>query len=658
MAGDVEPHAYLPADVSYDEKKLLLHKLDSLSLLLYTFLLTLTVVTIWLFKHRRVAFIHETGLAIVYGLIIGAIIRYGVNDDYQVRRVVVKPVKQAALIEELKKGGPPDQLYLNTKGKAAQVEDLYINKTWVYDFKGEVRDSKESDIDEKTTFDPEIFFNILLPPVIFHAGYAMKKKYFFRNIGSIFTFAFIGTAISTFTVGGFMYGVSQLVPHLNNVTFIDNLHFGALISATDPVTILAIFSDLHVDVNLHALVFGESVLNDAVAIVMVESIKDYEENVATCRLSGDPCDYNWWHLLKAILDFFGIFSASFLVGSLMGCVTALLTKFTQIRQHPLLETTLFVLMSYSTFLLAEVFELTGIVSVLFCGICQAHYTYNNLSKESQQSTKHFFDILNFMAENFIFSYIGVSMFTFPNHHFDPVYIIGAFVAIFIGRFLNVYPLSLLLNLGRTVRITSGIQNMMMFSGLRGAIAFALAIRNTLSEGRQMILSTTLVIVIATVIFNGGCTMPVLSWLGIPTGVQEDPGETDPIVNSPLHAGYRSVEEGGEAGDAGSSGGASLTSRQSSTQQRPEKSWLARQWAGVDASLFKPLLTHSSPTLLETLPNRCLPLSRLLTSKEQLAKHPMMQQEKYHDGASRDDESPDFNQVVVDQPQAATKVGHM
>merc|ERR1712106_526290 len=98
------------------------------------------------------------------------------------------------------------------------------------------------------------------------------------------------------------------------------------------------------------------------------------------------------------------------------------------------------------------------------------------------------------------------MFTFPNHHFDPVYIIGAFVAIFIGRFLNVYPLSLVLNLGRTVRISSNIQHMMMFSGLRGAIAFALAIRNTLSEGRQMILSTTLVIVIVTVIINGGSTL--------------------------------------------------------------------------------------------------------------------------------------------------------
>ena len=90
--------------------------------------------------------------------------------------------------------GPPDQVILRNREKdESSMIDDYKNKSWVYEFQGEIRDAGESEIDEKTIFDPEIFFNILLPPIIFHAGYSMKKKYFFRNIGSIFAFAFLGT---------------------------------------------------------------------------------------------------------------------------------------------------------------------------------------------------------------------------------------------------------------------------------------------------------------------------------------------------------------------------------------------------------------------------------------------------------------------------------
>jgi len=231
-----------------------------------------------------------------------------------------------------------------------------------------------------------------------------------------------------------------------------------------------------------------------------------------------------------------------------------------------------------------------------------------------------------MAENFIFCYIGVSMFTFPKHKFNVPFILGSFVAIILGRALNIYPLSFLLNLGRKSKIGMNVQHMMFLSGLRGAIAFALAIRNTLSESRQMILTTTLIIVMVTVIFCGGSTLSLLTWLGIPLGVEED--ESHPI-SSPGRGGYDSVAGpsvgGGHiASPLDDRSPAPLGGQQPEREPPggvPDKSWLAKLWSGFDCKYMKPLLTHASPTLMETLPACCYPLARVLTSQEQLENHP-------------------------------------
>lgn len=85
----------------------------------------------------------------------------------------------------------------------------------------------------------------------------------------------------------------------------------------------------------------------------------------------------------------------------------------------------------------------------------------------------------------------------------------------IGRAANIYPLSFLLNLGRKPKISMNFQHMLFFAGLRGAMSFALAIRNTVSEARQAMLTTTSVIVIVTVIVQGGASNFLLNWLSIP-----------------------------------------------------------------------------------------------------------------------------------------------
>ena len=297
---------------------------------------------------------------------------------------------------------------------------------------------------------------------------------------------------------------------------------------------------------------------------------------------------------EGVLNFITMFVGSLFLGSFVGCSTALLTKFTRLLDFPILETCLFVLMSYSTFLMAEVLAFSGIVAVLFCGVCQAHYTMNNLSEESKTRTKQLFELLNFMAENFIFTYIGVSMFTYPTHKWKFFFIVIAFVATLAGRAANIYPLSLLLNLGRSNPIPIKFQHVLVFSGLRGAMTFSLALRNTLSEPRQLMLTTVSVLCVVTIVVFGGSTSSLLEMLEIPVGV--DDSEHEGITRCP-------------SSDSQSPGAG---------RRRPfDRSGLARWWQHFDTNFMKPLLTHSRPTLIDTMPECCLPVARLLTSAEQL-----------------------------------------
>lgn len=81
-------------------------------------------------------------------------------------------------------------------------------------------------------------------------------------------YAFIGTTVATFITGGLCYAVVAAGWTRDKFTFLECLTYGALISATDPVTVLAVFKELKVDIDLYSNIFGESVLNDAVAIVL------------------------------------------------------------------------------------------------------------------------------------------------------------------------------------------------------------------------------------------------------------------------------------------------------------------------------------------------------------------------------------------------------
>ncbi|XP_043913241.1 sodium/hydrogen exchanger 6 [Protopterus annectens] len=608
------------------------HRRDSVNLLIFIFLLTLTILSIWLFKHRRFRFLHETGLAMIYAMIrdherkrdelqkereeVDECIKNDFiftiasdNDKCYNVRICIDEKCNELIQRKLKKLERDINEYKNHTNcplprvnKRKEGDSFNYENEWRGDnHEGTHISNNVGDLDDFSEYptlqrSESIPYNEgmrMLEEIIFEDGELTRNeqiaclnlidlRHFFRNLGSILAYAFLGTSISCFVIGLIMYGFVKLMKVVEQLDgdffFTDCLFFGAIISATDPVTVLAIFNELQVDVDLYAVLFGESVLNDAVAIVLSSSIVAYQP-------AGDNSHtFDVLAVLKSFGIFLGVFSGSFALGAATGVVTSLVTKFTKLREFQLLETALFFLMSWSTFLLAEACGFTGVVAVLFCGITQAHYTFNNLSLESQDRTKQLFELLNFLAENFIFSYMGLTLFTFQNHVFNPTFIVGGFLAVFLGRAANIYPLSFLLNLGRRNKIGANFQHMMMFAGLRGAMAFALAIRDTATYARQMMFSTTLLIVFFTVWVFGGGTTAMLSCLRIRVGVDAD------------HE-HLGVPEG---------------ERRST---KSESAWVFRLWYNFDHNYLKPILTHSGPPLTATLPGCCGPLARCLTSPQ-------------------------------------------
>jgi len=351
-------------------------------------------------------------------------------------------------------------------------------------------------------FSPTMFFLVLLPPIIFESGYNLHKGNFFQNIGSIMVFAILGTAISALIVGGGVYllGLADVVYQLN---FIQSFAFGSLISAVDPVATLAIFQVLDVDPVLNMLVFGESVLNDAVAIVMTIAVIE----------SGQSSDIGIiGQIAGGISRFFGVFFGSAVIGTVVAMISSLVLKHIDLYTNPSLEFALMLCFIYTPYALAEGVHLSGIMAILFCGLVMSHYTHYNLSPVTQITMQQTMRTLAFVCETSIFIYLGLGIFSFP-HRFELSLVVWSLVLILLGRAMNIFPLSILCNKFRTHQITKKMQVIMWFSGLRGAIAYALSLHLEFDEEiRKVLVTTTLIVVLFTTIVLGGGTMPLMKYL--------------------------------------------------------------------------------------------------------------------------------------------------
>lgn len=201
--------------------------------------------------------------------------------------------------------------------------------------------------------------------------------------------------------------------------------------------------------------------------------------------------------------------------------------------------------------------MTGIVSLLFCGITLKHYAYFNMSRRTQLTTKYIFQVISQLSENFIFIYLGLALFTDNALQFQPPLIIVTICAVCAARWVAVFPLSRAINWfiryrarRRGVEVSDELpynyQAMLYWAGLRGAVGVALAALLS-GENSYALRATVLVVVVLTVIIFGGTTARMLEILGIRTGVMDEIDSDDEFDIESSGLGLHAKRFGGGAG---------------------------------------------------------------------------------------------------------------
>ncbi|KAG2469780.1 SL9A5 protein, partial [Polypterus senegalus] len=415
--------------------------------------------------------------------------------------------------------------------------------------------------------DPNLFFLFLLPPIVLDSGYFMPSRLFFDNFGAIMMFAVIGTVWNSFTTGFALWGIkmSGLMSDKVDAGLMDFLLFGSLISAVDPVAVLAVFEEVHVNETLFIIVFGESLLNDAVTVVLYKVFNSFVE---MGTINVHPVDY-----FKGIASFFVVSVGGTIVGLFFAFALALISRFT--KRVRIIEPLFVFLLVYLAYLTAEMLSLSSILAVTFCGLCCKKYVEANISQKSRTTVKYTMKTLASIAETIIFMFLGISAVDTSKWIWDTALVLFTLLFILVFRaiarrlvisFQNVVINILIsvatgrlffsVHLGGTssanelLSSSEGVilqtwvlnqfriypldkidQVVMSYGGLRGAVAFALVIllNGAKVKAKDYFVATTITVVFFTVIIQGLTIKPLVKWLKVKRADQHKP-----TINEEIH----------------------------------------------------------------------------------------------------------------------------
>jgi CPA1 family monovalent cation:H+ antiporter len=333
----------------------------------------------------------------------------------------------------------------------------------------------------------EIILAILVPPLIFEAAFHLNFQELRKEWGLILALAILGVILTTFLVGGMVAITAKL-------SLPTALVFGALISATDPVAVVALFRSMGAPHRLQILLEGESLLNDGTAIVL------YNLMLAIV-LTGQ------FNLAGSLVNFIVTAGGGVIVGGIAG---VLVSRLIGSIDDYLVETTLTTVLAYGSYLIAEyIFGVSGVLAVVAAGLATGQLGPKGMSPTTRIVVFNFWDYAAFLANSFVFLLIGLQI--------DVSLLVKnagaigwAILAVLVARAATIYGLSWFKK-----DIPFQWKNILFWGGLRGAISLALALSLSVDiPNREQLQAMAFGVVLFTLLVEGLTLKPLVRWSGL------------------------------------------------------------------------------------------------------------------------------------------------
>ena len=340
---------------------------------------------------------------------------------------------------------------------------------------------------------PQLILVIFLPPLLFEAAWNLEWSKLKRDLVPITLYAVLGVVISVAVVA---FALNQLT----GISIFIALLIGASVSATDPVSVIALFRELGVEKRLAILMEGESLFNDGIAVVAFSSL---------VGLSLGTGEIGFQSVLVRFVEVVGIGIA---IGSLIGFGISFLT---QRFDLPLVEQTLTFISAYGTYIITEELGGSGVIGVVTTGMILGNFgSCIGMQPSTRLAVTQFWEFLAFFVNSIVFLLIGDQI-SFSDLGENLGLIAVTVGAMILSRAIAIYGLGKLSNLLARSEISLPDQTVLWWGGLRGSvsIALALSVPNVLPE-RAKTIAIVFGVVLFTLLVQGLTIKPLLEKLGL------------------------------------------------------------------------------------------------------------------------------------------------